>query len=109
MAGPAAAIATLLPTKRPAPMMPPMVIIETWRGRRERLSSFGWTPVSFIGLEYTGARNPNRGSGQGLATTGSSEPRCVPRERPPPPALHAGKAAQKTVRKTPAHEHCPFD
>src|SRR5262249_42006923 len=29
--------------------------------------------------------------------------------KPAATALHAGKAAQKTVRKTPAHEHCPFD
>jgi len=33
-------MATLLPTNSPAPMMPPMVIIATWRGRSERLSAF---------------------------------------------------------------------
>src|SRR5258708_11120570 len=36
-AGPAALIATLLPTNRPAPMMPPIVIMNTWRGRSARL------------------------------------------------------------------------
>ena len=36
-AGPTAAMATLLPTNNPAPMMPPMVIIEMWRGFSERL------------------------------------------------------------------------
>ena len=39
-AGPVALMATLLPTKSPAPMMPPMVIIATCRGRSERLSSW---------------------------------------------------------------------
>ncbi len=46
IAGPAAEIATLLPTKSPAPMMPPMVIIATCRGRRERLRAF-WSAASF--------------------------------------------------------------
>src|SRR5437762_4899898 len=36
-AGPTAAMATLLPTNSPAPMMPPMVIMEMWRGFSERL------------------------------------------------------------------------
>src|SRR6516225_2713097 len=63
-AGPAAAMATLLPTKRPAPMMPPMVIIETWRGRSERLSSF-WqaeavTVWSFIGRRVYRRWEPER-------------------------------------------------
>src|SRR4029077_8182618 len=39
IAGPAAVMATPLPTKSPAPMMPPMVIIATWRGRRDWLSA----------------------------------------------------------------------
>ncbi len=38
-AGPAAAMAALLPTNRPAPMTPPIVIIVMWRGSRVRLSS----------------------------------------------------------------------
>jgi hypothetical protein len=38
MPGPAAAIAALLPTKSPAPMIPPIEIIVTWRERRLRLS-----------------------------------------------------------------------
>ena len=38
-AGPAAAIAALLPTKSPAPITPPIVIIVMWRGSRVRLSS----------------------------------------------------------------------
>src|SRR5690242_4608735 len=42
--GPAAAIATPLPTNSPAPMMPPIVIIETCRGRNERLSVFSSVP-----------------------------------------------------------------
>src|SRR3569833_2477441 len=36
-AGPTAAIAALLPTKRPAPMIPPSEIIVTWRDCRPRL------------------------------------------------------------------------
>src|SRR6516162_1315829 len=39
MAGPVAAIAALLPTNSPAPMMPPIEIIVTWRGCSKRLSS----------------------------------------------------------------------
>ncbi len=39
-AGPAAAIAALLPTNRPAPMTPPIVIIVMWRGSSVRLSSW---------------------------------------------------------------------
>ncbi len=38
MAGPTAAMAALLPTKSPAPMMPPMAIIVTCRERRLRVS-----------------------------------------------------------------------
>ena len=34
IAGPTAAMAALLPTNSPAPMMPPMAIIVTWRERR---------------------------------------------------------------------------
>ena len=35
-AGPIVAIDVLLPTNKPAPMMPPMVIIATWRVRSVR-------------------------------------------------------------------------
>src|SRR5689334_15167387 len=38
MMGPAALIAALLPTKRPAPMIPPMEIIVMCRGLSDRLS-----------------------------------------------------------------------
>ena len=39
IAGPVLAIEVLLPTNRPAPMIPPIEIIVMWRGRRDRLSS----------------------------------------------------------------------
>src|SRR5215475_14086126 len=57
-AGPAALMATLLPTKRPAPMMPPMVIMATWRGRSDRLNSWdsvGVAVVAFMTSQYSGS------------------------------------------------------
>jgi hypothetical protein len=55
----AAAIAALLPTNRPAPMMPPIVIIVTWRGRRERLSEWSSAgtaaTASFMGGRFQDA------------------------------------------------------
>src|SRR4051812_38370356 len=40
-AGPMEAIAALLPTNNPAPMIPPMEIIATWRDCSVRLSPIG--------------------------------------------------------------------
>src|SRR5512137_880600 len=58
-AGPAAAMAALLPTNRPAPMMPPIVIIDTCRGRRDRLrecsSAVAVAALSFMGGRLRGA------------------------------------------------------
>src|SRR5579864_1890107 len=47
LAGPPAMMEVLLPTNRPAPMIPPMDIIVRWRPLSERLSSY-------LGLDCAG-------------------------------------------------------
>src|SRR5580698_5789124 len=54
LAGPPAMMAVLLPTNKPAPMMPPMEIMVRCRPFNERLSScLGWESTGGFGLIIT--------------------------------------------------------
>ena len=70
MAGPAAAMAALLPTNRPAPMTPPIVIMVTWRDSRERLSSWLVGASAGTTVELASVKGEPQGrSGPRLNTT----------------------------------------
>src|SRR6516165_4480040 len=116
IAGPAVAMATLLPTNRPAPMTPPIVIIETWRGRSERLSSLCWleaaTGASFIAHLSIALLAARRGAlanyPQGLQRSSAPSQDARLTNDPLSASLPA-RNAQRISGKVCAHEHRDFD
>src|ERR1700680_582831 len=95
MAGPVAAIAALLLTNSPAPIIPPIEIMVMWRGCRERLSSGMRFPLKVCVMSSASRqrRVADRGRVRGLQQK-RRQLRAQPRHRPAaggPGDVHGGE------------------